>query len=146
MHMEYCAQLPDHDWVIAECHKLISSVYAAFVIKSGTISYSGPTAIFIQGGKHNSSTAMTHAADFEELRQLTAFQPIMFINRAVKPTPVITVDGGRDENPQFPKTLAAAYWAFHYNNLDAIFVVGHALGHSAYNTVERHMALWSCDL
>ncbi len=28
MHVQYRIQLPDHDWVIAETHKLIPSVYA----------------------------------------------------------------------------------------------------------------------
>lgn len=146
MHMEYRVQLPDHDWVIAERHKLIPSVYAACVIKPGAVSYSGPTAIFIRSGKHDSSTAMTHAADFEELKQLPAFQPVMCINGSVKPLVIITVDGGPDENPRFPKTLAAAYRAFHCNNLDAIFIACHAPGHSAYNAVERRMAPLSRDL
>lgn len=146
MHIEYRVQLPDHDWVIAERHKLIPSVYAACVIKPGAVSYSGPTAIFIRSGKHDSSTAMTHAADFEELKQIPAFQPVMCINGSVKPIVIITADGGPDENPRFPKTLAAAYRAFHCNNLDAIFIACHAPGHSAYNTVERRMAPLSRDL
>lgn len=33
MHLEYRVKLPDHDWVIAEKHKLIPSVYAGIVIK-----------------------------------------------------------------------------------------------------------------
>lgn len=31
MHMEYRVRLPDHDWVVAEKHKLIPSVYAGTI-------------------------------------------------------------------------------------------------------------------
>jgi hypothetical protein len=48
MHMEYVVQLPDHDWVVAEGHKLIPSVYAACVLKNGNVTYSGPTFITIR--------------------------------------------------------------------------------------------------
>ena len=64
----------------------------------------------------------------------------------LKPIVIITADGGPDENPRFPKTLAAAYKAFRCNNLDAIFVACNAPGHSAYNAVERRMAPLSRDL
>lgn len=48
MHLDYVVRLPDHDWVISEGHKLIPSVYAACVIKDGSVSYSGPTFIAIR--------------------------------------------------------------------------------------------------
>lgn len=47
MHMEYRVKLPDHDFVVAEKHKLIPSVYAGLVIKPGgfgtksNVTYSG---------------------------------------------------------------------------------------------------------
>ncbi|GBM31416.1 hypothetical protein AVEN_98511-1 [Araneus ventricosus] len=47
--MEYRVCLPDHDWVIAERHKLIPSVYAGIVTapktigQSKAVGYSGPT-------------------------------------------------------------------------------------------------------
>lgn len=37
MHLEYRIQLPDHDWVVAERHKLIPSVYACCVIDEGSL-------------------------------------------------------------------------------------------------------------
>ena len=147
MHLEYKVQLPDHDWVIAERHKLIPSVYAACIVKSDSVSYSGPTAIYIRSGKHDSSSAATHAADFEALKTVPAFQSVMCTDEGVlKPVVIITADGGPDENPRFPKTLAAAYRTFIENNLDAIFVACHAPGQSAYNAVERRMAPLSRDL
>ena len=64
----------------------------------------------------------------------------------MKPIVIITVDGGPDENPRYPKTLNAAYKSFTEHNLDALFIACHAPGHSAYNAVERRMALLSHDL
>ncbi|CAF0801333.1 unnamed protein product [Didymodactylos carnosus] len=57
IHLEYRVRLPDHDFVIADRHKLISSVYADLAFKNHSISYSGPTFIAIRSGKHDSSTA-----------------------------------------------------------------------------------------
>lgn len=57
MHLEYKVTLPDHDWVIAERHKLIPSVYAGIIIKPNglgqpeAVSYSGPTYIAIRSGQ-----------------------------------------------------------------------------------------------
>ena len=58
----------------------------------------------------------------------------------------MTVDGGPDENPRFPKTLAAAVGTFKRFNLDCLFVAAEAPGQSAYNYVERRMAPLSRDL
>lgn len=70
MHLQYRVQLPDHDWVVAERHKLTPSVYAGLDLSKGTVSYSGPTYIAVRSGKHDSSTASTHAFDFEKLVNL----------------------------------------------------------------------------
>ncbi|ESO03931.1 hypothetical protein HELRODRAFT_172961 [Helobdella robusta] len=140
MHLDYRIQLPDHDWVVAKRHKLIPSVYAVCVVKKDHVSYSGPTAILIRSGKHDSSTAATHAYNFQTLRGISQFEEVMCSGNAVKPVVIITIDGGPDENPRYPKTLAAAYHAFRKNDLDAIFIACHAPGHSAYNAVERRMA------
>jgi len=44
MYMEYSVRLPDHDWVVAQRHKLIPSVYAGIVIKpSGLVILDQPT-------------------------------------------------------------------------------------------------------
>lgn len=147
MHLEYRIQLPDHDWVVADRHKLIPSVYAGCVIKDGRVTYSGPTSIFIRSGKHDSSSAATHAADFNALLSLDSFKDVARSNAgAVKPIVIITVDGGPDENPRYPKTLNAAYKLFTEHSLDALFIACHAPGHSAYNAVERRMAPLSRDL
>ena len=73
MHVEYRISLPDHDWVVADQHKLIPSVYAGIGImpdglgNKEAVSYYGSTYIAIRSGKHSSSTAMNHGLDFERL-------------------------------------------------------------------------------
>lgn len=37
MHLEYRIRLPDHDWVVAENHKLIPSVYACCKVDEGKL-------------------------------------------------------------------------------------------------------------
>ncbi len=54
------------------------SVYAALLINDSRVSYSGPTYIAIRSGKHDTSTAVSHATDFERLYGLEVrFNPIL---------------------------------------------------------------------
>lgn len=84
MHLEYKVSLPDHDWVVAAGHKLIPSVYAGIRIDDDNfgdprgVSYSGPTYIAIRSAANCSSTAATHAFDFETLTNLTSFEEILY--------------------------------------------------------------------
>ena len=99
-------KFPDHDWVIANRDKLILSVYAGIVIKPNgfgapeAVSYSGPNYVAIKSGKHDSSNAMTHAADFDDLVKLDEFHDILKIGDLVKPIVIMIVDEGPDENPR----------------------------------------------
>jgi len=108
MHVEYRIKLPDHDWVVADRHKLIPSVYAMLDIepkKMGNltaVSYSGPTYIAIRSGKHDSSTAFSHGTDLETILQRE--EHISYTKTETgetKPVIIIVVDGGPDENPRF---------------------------------------------
>ncbi|KAG5864171.1 hypothetical protein JTB14_028084 [Gonioctena quinquepunctata] len=153
MHMEYRIKLPDHDWVIAERHKLIPSVYAGIKITSSmlgqpqAVGYSGPTYIAIRSGKHSSSTANTHAQDFETLLELEEFRPLAKTDHGlVKPVVIMTVDGGPDENPRYQKVIVFAIQHFKRHDLDALFLATNAPGRSAYNRVERRMAPLSREL
>lgn len=110
MHLDYQVCLPDHDWVVAERHKLIPSVYAAVEVESvqfgirTAVGYSGPTYIAIRSGKHDSSTASSHALDFQTLLELDEFRKFAKTPAGdVKPDVIITVDGGPDENPRYAK-------------------------------------------
>lgn len=147
MHMEYRILLPDHDWVVAERHKLIPSVYAGVNVEPNNfgreeaVGYSGPTHISIRSGKHSSSTANTHAYDFESLLSIPSFKSLMMTeSNTVKPVIIIFVDGGPDENPRYRKVKNFAIEHFKKYNLDALFIATNAPGRSAYNRVERRMA------
>jgi len=107
MHLDYRVRLPDHDWVVAERHKLIPSVYAIMTIKEKTwdtiaVTYSGPTFITIRSGKHCSSTAYTHATDFDRMINTKDIaEHCLREDGQVKPNVIFTVDGGPDENPRY---------------------------------------------
>ncbi len=138
MHVEYKIRLPDHDFVKAPAHKLIPSVNALCDIVDGIVTYTGPTVIKIRSAKHDSSTAASHHNDFNALFQAHPDK--------LKPIVVVSVDGGPDENPRFPKTLAYSIKKFKDNNLDALITLCHAPGNSAFNPVERRMAPLSREL
>ncbi|CAF1180029.1 unnamed protein product [Didymodactylos carnosus] len=105
-------------------------MYAACVLKEdGELSYSGPTYIAIRSAKHDSSTSQNHALDFERLISLSEFQRVCLNgNGQVKPVVIISVDGGPDENPRFPKTLISAIHTFRKQRLDALFILTYAPG------------------
>lgn len=83
MHMNYRIQLPDHDWVVGEKHRLIPSVYGFINIKENlledhkAVTYSGPTFIAIRSGKSCSSTALSHARDFNFIMNCDEFADIV---------------------------------------------------------------------
>ncbi|XP_052132755.1 uncharacterized protein LOC127752143 [Frankliniella occidentalis] len=153
MHMDYRVTLSDHDFVVAPAHKLIPSVYAACKIKQGAIgsegavTYSGPTYVAIRSGKHSSSTAASHATDFNTIYGLAEFREFVRNKHGdTKPVVAISVDGGPDEAPRHRAVLAEAARHFKNMDLDALFVVANAPGRSAYNRVERRMAPLSKEL
>lgn len=121
-------------------HQLTPSVYAGIVIKKDcmgrreAVSYSGPTYIAIRSGKHSSSTASTHAKDFETLLNLEDFVPLARgTDGKIKPVVILSVDGGPDENPHYKKVIAHCIDHFKKHDLDGIFVFTNAPGRSAYN-------------
>ncbi|GBP40850.1 hypothetical protein EVAR_88911_1 [Eumeta japonica] len=153
MHVEYRVLLSNHDWVIATRHKLIPSVYAGCIIKENemgraeAVTYSGPTYMAIRSGKHSSSTASTHAVDFNKLATLSNFEQIMRNEEGrMKTVVLISSDGGPDENPRYPKVISHAIHNFVNHDLDAIFIFTNAPGRSAFNRVERSMASLNREL
>ena len=90
MSLRYKVRLPDHDFTIANKHKLIPSVMAECeILDDGKVSYSGNTHIRIRSGKHDKSSAYTHLYDMRE----------MLLSGALKRKPifVLNTDGGPDE-------------------------------------------------
>nr|XP_023022210.1 uncharacterized protein LOC111510519 [Leptinotarsa decemlineata] len=153
MHLDYRVQLPDHDFVVAEKHKLIPSVYAGILIKKDgegspeAVTYSGPTYVAIRSGKHSSSNAETHAIDIHKLSELPTFENLLRTREGfVKPVFIFTCDGGPDENPRYERVIISAIKHFKDFDLDAIFIATNAPGRSAFNRVERRMAPLSREL
>jgi len=153
MNLEYRVKLPDHNWIVAENHKLIPSVYAALMLESEgygdrkCIQYSGPTYIATRSGKHSKSTAYSHARDFERLYEIDSFKPFLFnLEGDCKPIVILLVDGGPDENPRYQKTIEIGIHHFIKRNLDALFIATNAPHRSAFNPVERRMAPLSRQL
>ena len=64
----------------------------------------------------------------------------------VKPILVVASDGGSNENPRFSKTLQVSAARFVAWDLDVYLSGTHAPHYSAYNRVERRMALLSREL
>jgi hypothetical protein len=111
-------------------------VYGACLINEERVSYSGPTFAAIRSGKHDHSSALGHAKDFDTIVQLPEFEKAALMDG----------NGGPDENPRYPKTIQAATILFKKYDLDALFVVTNAPGRSAFNEVERRMAPLSHEL
>ncbi|GBP38729.1 hypothetical protein EVAR_22378_1 [Eumeta japonica] len=149
MHLDYRVKLPDHDFVVAEKHKLIPSVYASIVIKKNegnegkpeAVTYSGPTYVAIRSGKHNYFNTETHATDIHRLSEMPAFEKFMRTHEGfVKPVFIFTCDGGPDENPPYERVIVSAIRHFKDFDLDAIYIATNAPGRSAFNRLERRMA------
>ncbi|CAG8550095.1 7005_t:CDS:2 [Dentiscutata heterogama] len=152
MKLEYRVELPDHDWVVAERHKLIPSVYAVLDVQEGkygqaeAVTYSGPTFIRIRSGKHDSSTAYSHGKDFDDLMVEEKLNNFTTTDGQPKPVVVMISDGGPDENPRYRKTVQMMVDHFTKYDLDTIIVACFAPHQSASNPVERRMAPLSHDL
>ena len=99
MHLDYRVRLPDHDFVIGTKHKLIPLVYGLCDIapKDGRVTYLGDTFIRIRSGKHDTSSAYTHAYDVRELFKSNLIEQ--------KPVLVMGTDGAADEALRFPRVL-----------------------------------------
>ncbi|KAJ8672545.1 hypothetical protein QAD02_003804 [Eretmocerus hayati] len=149
MHVDYKVSLPDDDFVVGSRHELIPSVYAGIVIKPRglgdpkSVSYSGPTYVAIRSGKHDSSTAASHAADFKRLLGLENFLELSKIDGRTEPIVIISADGGPDENPRYPKVISWGIELFISEDLDGLFVVTNAPGHNAFRTIRQNLQnLW----
>lgn len=121
--MQYRVKLPDHDWVVAERHKLIPSVYSIIdvapnrMMDRSAVGYSGPTYITIRSGKHSSSTAYSHAKDIQDMFDIEQFRDqVRSSDGKVKPVLLITTDGGPDENPRYTRYSLFVILQINYKN------------------------------
>lgn len=101
----------------------------------------------LQSDQDSSSSAHNHSIDLEHLIELTEFQSLAKTDyNGVKPVVIMTVDGGPDENPRFPKVISHAVSHFRKFDLDAIIIITNAPRRSCFNQVERRMAPLSHQL
>lgn len=83
MQLYYHVKLPDHDFVVAENHKLSPSVYAGIIMKKysegnpDAVAHSGTTYVKILSGKHTSANAETHVTDINRLPESPAIENLM---------------------------------------------------------------------
>ena len=78
---------------------------------------------FLRSGKHDSSSAESHHQDIISLVDKEGFTGLKTC-----PIVVMSVDGGPDENPRYPKTLLHKMSMFKDLDLDALIVLTHAPG------------------
>ena len=139
MHFEYKVRLPDYTFIVAPRHTLIPSAYGVCEVRqNGDLSVSGDTFNRVRSGKHDSSSAYTHADDMRELFKCNLIQS--------KPILLLSTDGASDEAPRFPKPLAAAAYFFKNLKLDVLLHGVNDAGLSAFNAVERRMSPLSHDI
>ena len=102
------------------------------------LSYSGDTFIRIRDGKHDKSSAFTHAYDMQQIFESNLVER--------KPILLLSTDGASDEAPRYPKPLAYAVYFFKELGLDALLHGVNVAGLSAFNAVERRMSPLSHDV
>ncbi|KAF6207031.1 hypothetical protein GE061_018269 [Apolygus lucorum] len=151
MRMEY-HDAPEQEFVAPSRHKLHLNVFAGITVQdelmgvSEAVGFSGPTYISIRPSKNTSSLAASSAMDLERLLWLPAFQDMMRVDGKLKPVLMLTVYGGPDESPRYPKAIHQAVHMFKKYDLDAFYMSVPAPGKSACNKVERRLAPLSREL
>jgi len=150
MHMNYKVHLPDRDFSLGTRHRLTPSVYAGIKVKEDcqgrkeAVTYSGPTYVATRSGKHSSSTATTHAKDFDRLLELPDFVALFKTSDVqLKPVLFMSVYGGPDENPRYKLVIRHAISRFLKHDLHGLFVFRNAPGRSVFNRVERRLVYLS---
>ncbi|CAG8626405.1 7581_t:CDS:2, partial [Dentiscutata heterogama] len=114
MKLEYQVELPDHDWVVAERHKLISSDYAV---------------LDEQEDKYEQAEAITYSAK-EKLHNFT------IMDSQPKPMVVMISDGKPNENPCYRKTVQMIVNHFIKYNLDTIIMACYTPHQSISNSLK----------
>ena len=114
--------------ILSSEQSTIPSVYGLcdIALKHGRVTYSGDTFIRIRSGKHDTSSAYTHAYDVRELFNSNLIER--------KPVLVMGTDGAADEAPRFPRVLSTAVDLFKMLNLDALIHGVNAAGLSAFTS------------
>ena len=147
MRTEARVRLPDHDFVVADRHKLNPSVISLHDITPNkfadpsAVSYKGHTFINIRSVKHDTVTAYDHGCDVLQMFNNTQdLKPTLWCPTGPKPVLLVRQDGGLDGNiTTYPAVIT---WSdiFVRLDLDLLVVSMSASGASAHNAVERRMS------
>lgn len=141
--------------------KLIPSVIGMYEMNANEVgrpqalTWQGPTRVYVRSAYDDSTSPATHSADLldcfktenpEEMKVLLDAKELGVGTRKPRPVLLVGVDGGPDENPRFPNTIAHYVHLFKELDLDLLVCSTHAPGWSAYNRVERRMAPLSLSM
>ncbi|CAF2145043.1 unnamed protein product [Rotaria magnacalcarata] len=130
-------------------HQFKPIVYASCILdENGTITNAGPTYIAVRSAKHDQTIINCEETDFDRVVKLKEFERTARNHVGeIKPIIIMNVDS---INPmdftRFRKTLNLSIKKFKKYNLDAFILVTQAPGQTAFNIVERRLALLSHDL
>ena len=128
MTMEEPVTLPDHDYVVADRHKIIPAVTGYRVIeneidftgKAAGIKYYGPIYVANKSGKHDISDAWSHGIDILRTFELENFKRILFRAGQLKPILIWESDGAADESAKSDKMKKIWLYIFREYDLDYI--------------------------
>eukprot|EP01083_Nonionella_stella_P043785 118176_1 len=145
--MEQKVILPDHDYVVAEKHKLIPSVSGYREIngsfslqkKSKVLKYCGPTYVAVRSGKHDTTDAFSHGIDMLRTFGLDSFKKVLYYKGVIKSCIFWESDGANDESVKNDKMKKVWTYIFKHYDIDYICHYNSPCGMSAFNFIERYM-------
>lgn len=128
MSMEHKVKLPDHDYVVAEKHKLIPSVTGYrtinneinFTNKASGIKYSGPTYVAVRSAKSDTSDAWSHGIDILRTFEIDSFRETLYHNDKLKPIIIWESDGAADQSAKSDRMKKIWLHIFKTHDIDYI--------------------------
>ena len=128
MSMEHQVTLPDHDYVVADKHKLIPSVtgyrtiedHQDFIDSRKGVKYSGPTYVAIRSGKHDTSDAWSHETDILRTFELESFKSTLYHENQLKQVIIWESDGAADQQAKSDKIKNIWMYIFKKHDIDYI--------------------------
>ena len=129
MSMEHQLTLPDHDYVVADKHKLIPSVtgyrtiedHQDFIHSRQGVRYSGPTYVAVRSGKHDTSVAWSHGIDILRTFELETFRSTLYHKDKLKSVIIWESDGAADQQAKSDKIKWI--WLFIFKKYDIDYII-----------------------
>ncbi|CAF4336056.1 unnamed protein product [Rotaria sp. Silwood2] len=130
-------------------YQLKPTVYASCILdENGVITNSGPTYISVRSAKHDRINIDCEEIDFDHVVKLKEFERTARNHIGeVKPVIIMNIDSINPmDYTRYQKTLYLSIKKFKKYNLDVFILITQAPGQTAFNMVERRLALLSHDL